>query len=155
MAANSSIPSTLNRHKYQESNLIIYLPVVNNLSPGHTTNFYYVDSINGSDANSGTSKSTPWLTIQHAANTVVAGATVYIRGGTYNERVNLYYRNNTTGPYITFINYPGESVILDGTGIDIQYGEGLFHIKKTDYIRVSGLKIQTLQWCRNLCCLFK
>ena len=106
----------------------------------HTPTNYYV-STTGSDQNLG-SITQPWKTIQKAVNTMIGGDTVYIRGGTYNERVNVWHRLNTSGPYITFTNYPGEEVILDGTGIDIQYGEGLFHIQRTDYIRVSGLKVQ-------------
>ena len=72
---------------------------------------------------------------------MVGGDTVYIRGGTYNERVDLYYKGNSAGPYITFTNYPGETVTIDGTGIAIPNGEGLFEINKTDYIRVSGLRV--------------
>jgi len=40
---------------------------------------YYV-STTGSDSNPGT-LAAPWLTIQHAANTVTAGATVNVLGG--------------------------------------------------------------------------
>ncbi len=43
---------------------------------------YYV-ATTGNDANSGTLAS-PWRTIQKAANTMSAGDTVLIRGGTYN-----------------------------------------------------------------------
>ena len=43
---------------------------------------------NGSDTNSG-SYTAPWLTIQHAANSVTAGATVYVESGVYNESVNF------------------------------------------------------------------
>ena len=115
-------------------------PVTPTLTSTPTPANYYV-STTGSDQNPG-SITQPWKTIQKAANSMLAGDTVYIRGGVYNERVSLYYRSNTSGPYITFTNYPGEEVILDGTGIDIQYGEGLFNIDNTDYIRVSGLKVQ-------------
>ena len=52
---------------------------------------YYVDtaSLGGacSDVASGTALSSPWCTIQKAANTAVAGDTVYVRGGTYREVV--------------------------------------------------------------------
>jgi hypothetical protein len=106
----------------------------------HTPTDYYV-STTGSDQYPG-SITQPWLTIQKAAITVLGGDTVYIRGGIYNEQVNISYRLNTDGPNITFTNYPGEEVILDGTGIAIQYGGGLFHIWKTDYIKVIGLHIR-------------
>ncbi|GIP21628.1 hypothetical protein J22TS3_19030 [Paenibacillus sp. J22TS3] len=40
---------------------------------------YYV-ATNGNDSNAGTS-SAPWKTLQHAADTVPAGSTVHVRGG--------------------------------------------------------------------------
>jgi hypothetical protein len=106
----------------------------------HFPKNYYVSTI-GSDQDPG-SITQPWKTIRKAVETMLGGDTVYIRGGTYNEQVNLSYRNNTGGPYMTFTNYPGEDVILDGTGIAIQYGGGLFHIWKTDYVSVIGFHIQ-------------
>ena len=48
---------------------------------------YYV-STSGSDSNAGT-YSSPWRTIQHAADFVSAGATVYVLGGVYNESVTI------------------------------------------------------------------
>jgi parallel beta-helix repeat protein len=118
-----------------QGNSTIYLPLIL-----QKPTVFYV-SKNGSDQNPG-SIDQPWKTIQKAANTLVAGDTVYIRGGTYNERVNLVNRNNGANSYITFVNYPGESVILNGNGIAIQYGFGLFHIEKSSFIRVSGLQVQ-------------
>jgi len=43
---------------------------------------YYV-ATNGSDSNSGTSVSSPFKTMQHAADLTNPGDTVYVRGGTY------------------------------------------------------------------------
>jgi hypothetical protein len=48
---------------------------------------YYV-SPGGSDSNPGTLEA-PWRTVQKAANTAHAGDTVYVRAGTYGERVTL------------------------------------------------------------------
>jgi parallel beta-helix repeat protein len=75
-------------------------------------NVYYV-ATNGLDSYPGTIDR-PWRTIQKAANTVVAGDTVYIRGGTYHERVS-FSRSGTASQYITFRNYPNETVIVDGS----------------------------------------
>ncbi len=105
-----------------------------------TGKVYYV-ATNGNDANAGT-LAAPWRTIQKAADTLAGGDTVYIRGGSYNERVSVWYRDNTSGPFITFTAIPGETVTLDGTGIDIQHGEGLFHIQRTNFVRVTGLTVQ-------------
>ncbi len=75
---------------------------------------YYV-ATNGNDGNSGSSSS-PWRTIQHAADTVSTGATVYVMGGTYNEKVTIK-NSGSSGNYITFAAYPGQTVTIDGTGI--------------------------------------
>ncbi len=117
----------------------IISPTAHSTALAQGTN-YYVDGINGSDSNAGTSVDHAWRTVQKAADTLVGGDTVYIRGGTYNERVSVYFRGNTNGPYITFINYPNEVTIIDGTGIDIQHG-GLFEIEGTNFVRVTGLHI--------------
>ena len=103
---------------------------------------YYV-ATTGSDGNPGTINA-PWRTIQHAVDIVNAGDTVYIRAGTYNERVQAKYGNGGGSNHsdITYRSYPGETVILDGTGIAISYGEGLFHIWSSNFIQVSGLRVQ-------------
>ncbi|GAJ17547.1 unnamed protein product, partial [marine sediment metagenome] len=46
---------------------------------------YYV-TMSGSDANPGT-EAQPWRTIQKAAATLIAADTVYVKVGTYNEKV--------------------------------------------------------------------
>ena len=64
-------------------------------------NTYYVApaSLGGSDSNPGTWDD-PWETIQHAADTLVAGDTVYIRAGTYQEQV-IAQNAGSAGNYIT------------------------------------------------------
>lgn len=66
---------------------------------------YYVAK-NGADTNPGTLQQ-PWLTIQHAANVATPGSTVYVRAGTYQERVNINVSGNSQDGYITFCNYAG------------------------------------------------
>ena len=100
---------------------------------------YYV-SKNGSDNNSG-SFTAPWLTIQHAANTVTAGATVYVETGVYNESVN-FPASGTASNYITFENYPGQSAVIDGTGLTPSGTQGLVNIVNQSYITVSGFEIR-------------
>ena len=79
----------------------------------------------------------PWQTIQHAAETMVAGDIVYIRGGTYNEHVYTEQNGNASG-YIVFSAYESETPIIDGTGVtDSQNG---FIINKS-YIKLIGLEI--------------
>ncbi len=105
------------------------------------TTFYV--SVSGSDSNSGTIGS-PWRTIQHAANSVSAGATVDVRGGTYKESVNIAVSGNSSAGFIVFQSYPGESAIVDGTGLSCCSGgvKGLFNIVNQSYVIVSRFEIR-------------
>ena len=99
---------------------------------------YYV-ATTGSDSNPGTIAQ-PWRTIQKAANTIVAGDTVYVRAGTYQERV-VPQHSGSAGQYITYVAYAGETAIIDGTGVVVPEYCGLFDLTGRDYIRVSGLQV--------------
>jgi hypothetical protein len=102
---------------------------------------YYVSTA-GSDTNAGT-LALPWRTIQHAANSVHAGDTVEVEGGTYNEIVTLTTSGNSTQGYITFTNYPGQSPIVDGTGLVAGGQTGLFSLEGTfNYIVIQGFEIR-------------
>ncbi len=100
---------------------------------------YYVAK-NGSDKNPGTSD-LPWLTIQHAAETIVAGDTVYIKAGTYKERV-IPHNSGSADNYIVYIAHPGDTVTIDGDSISLpsEWG-GLFDVSDMSYIKISGLRI--------------
>ena len=74
---------------------------------------YYVDPA-GSDLGPG-SAGTPWRSIQHAADVMSAGDTVYVRAGTYAESVSLT-RSGTPGVPVRFMAAPGAAPVLDGTG---------------------------------------
>ncbi len=100
-------------------------------------NIYYVAK-NGNDSNPGT-EAKPWLTIQKAANTLVAGDTVYIKEGIYNEQVFPMNSGNANS-YITYTSYPGDSATIDGNNLQIEWS-GVFSIFNAGYIKVSGLKI--------------
>ena len=100
---------------------------------------FYV-SKSGSNSNSG-SYTAPWLTIQHAASTVTAGATVYVETGTYNESVNFPNSGTSSNP-ITFANYPGETATIDGTGLTVSGTQGLINIVNGSYITINGFQIQ-------------
>ncbi len=109
---------------------------------------YYVDGENGSDDNDGTTLETAWLTIHKAAATMQAGDTTYIRGGTYDISALgeiVPAGSGRARAYITFANYNGEEVIVEGGGID----RGFFlsylppePLVPHAYIRIVGLKLQ-------------
>lgn len=82
----------------------------------------------GNDSNPGT-LALPWRTIQHAANVVQPGDTVYVRAGVYHEAVTIARSGSASAGYITFSSYPGERATLDGQGVPITNGQwGLFTI---------------------------
>ena len=56
---------------------------------------------------------TPWKSIQHAADIMVAGDTCLIRGGTYRETV-MVANSGSTGNPITFQAYNNETVTISG-----------------------------------------
>ena len=102
---------------------------------------YYV-ATTGSDTNSG-SFTAPWRTLQHAANSVHAGDTVYARAGVYNEIVSMASSGNSSAGYITFSSYPGELATVDGTGLSIPNGEwGLITIQNQSYLVITGFEVR-------------
>jgi hypothetical protein len=100
---------------------------------------FYV-SKTGKDTNSG-SFTAPWLTIQHAANSVSAGATVYVEAGVYTESVTFPASGTATSP-ITFASYPGQTAVIDGTGLSVNGTQGLINIVNQSYITVNGFEIR-------------
>ncbi len=100
---------------------------------------YYIAPI-GSDANPGT-EAEPWRTLQKAADTLTAGDTVYIKTGTYPERV-APQNSGSAGNYIVYAAYPGATVTLDGSSVTLPDDlAGLFEVAFKSYIRISGLRI--------------
>ena len=102
---------------------------------------YYVDRSHpaASDSNPGT-EALPWLTIQHAADTLVAGDTVLVKAGTYPEQVTVA-SNGASGQEIVFAAYPGHTVTIDGASLSLNEWEGLFQINGGSYIRVTGFHV--------------
>ncbi|HEY40913.1 MAG TPA: hypothetical protein G4O18_03535 [Dehalococcoidia bacterium] len=106
-------------------------------SPPIGTN-YLVVAQNGSDETGTGTEANPYRTIQYTANVATPGDTILIRGGTWNERIDISSSNSgAANAYITFIPYLGEHVILDGNGLDY-----IFVIDGADYIRIKGLELQ-------------
>lgn len=107
-------------------------------TPPLSANAYYVSTA-GNDSNAGTAQA-PLRTIQKAADLAAAGDTVYIKGGTYREKV-LTKNSGANGSYITFTNYPGESVTLDGSGVALDYYVPLFSVGNQSYIKIQGINV--------------
>ncbi len=107
---------------------------------------YYVSATNGNDNNNG-SINAPWRYINTAVNkSVLAGGdTIYIRGGTYYERVSMY-KSGSSSSRITVTNYSGETPTIDGSGQSTTYeGRGIFEIRSSN-VTVNGLKLMNATW---------
>ena len=118
---------------------LILIAFTSTALPAQSGSTFYV-SKSGSNSNSG-SYTAPWLTIQHAANAVTAGATVYVEAGVYNESVT-FPASGASSNYITFASYPGQTATIDGTGLSVTGTQGLINIINQSYVRVSGFEIR-------------
>src|SRR5690606_20456961 len=89
-------------------------------SPGYVADHHIADyyvATDGDDSNPGTFEE-PFRTIGHGADQLVAGDTLYIRGGVYQEYLNWddhFNAKGTEGNPITVAGYPGETAIIDGS----------------------------------------
>ncbi len=95
----------------RRSHLLVFVAVLVTMA-GYSQDFHV--STTGDDTADG-SQATPWESIQYAMDNATAGSTVYVHGGTYNERLYV----NVSGEedaYITFRNWETDQVIIDGEG---------------------------------------
>ncbi len=88
----------------------------------------------GNNTNAGTLTS-PWKTIQYAAQNALPGDTVQIMAGTYNERV-IPFVTGLPSAYITFKNYQTDFVTINGAGSS---GYGVFTFYGPAYLQLMGI----------------
>src|SRR4030095_2800899 len=95
----------------------------------------YFVSPSGSDSNPG-SQASPFLTIQKAADVMLAGDSCLIRGGIYRETV-VPANNGTSANPVLFKSYPGEKVYVVGTDSLsgwVPYQNGIFKTYAPDTV---------------------
>ena len=96
----------------------------------------------GDDAGPGT-HAQPWLTIQHAVDTVPAGGTVLVESGTYNELVTITRSGDARAGFITISAALGATPIVDGTKKGIPNQEnGLFTLVNVSFVRINGFEVR-------------
>jgi len=105
---------------------------------------YYVAKTGCSDSYPGT-EAQPWCTLAKAAGTAVAGDTVLIRAGTYSETLRPA-NSGSPGNYITYKNYPGETVTITGPSLTpaIDLGNPDRPTPGKSYIIIEGLKVDNV-----------
>jgi hypothetical protein len=94
----------------------------------------------GNDSAAGTVLA-PWKTIQKAASTAKAGDVVYVRKGTYAERVQVNVSGTAAAP-IAFCGFAKERPVLDLSSLTP--GESLtaaFRITNKNFITIKGFEI--------------
>jgi hypothetical protein len=106
------------------------------------SNFYVATT--GNDSNPGT-QAAPWRTVQHAADTSRAGGTVNVRGGVYEELVNINASGNASDGFITIRSYPGETAILDATHFTLTGRQAVLTIHNQSYVRIEGFEIRNFR----------
>lgn len=115
-------------------------------------NTYYM-ATDGDDGTGDGSIGSPWKTIEFSTGEMVAGDTLYIRGGTHRSAkasgvVNRFYIQNLNGTItnkFNIFNYPGETVIfnMDDVSVPGTAGDGPVGLKIEDckHIHIKGIRI--------------
>ena len=117
------------------------------VSPEATGSIYYIDTAhaNASDTNPGT-EALPWKTITKANQTLVAGDTVYIKGGTYSSYV-APVRSGTASNRITYRAYGADvvtvrdasyGILLDGKSYITVHGINFYNLDRFMYLQNSA-----------------
>ncbi len=105
---------------------------------------YYV-AIDGNNSNNGTSLNTAFRNINYAVNfpALTGGDIIYIKGGTYTERVIMTKSGTSDQSRILIKNYDATIPVIDGAGILWDYIDGvsgLFEIRSR-YVTLDGIKV--------------
>ena len=109
--------------------------VVSQQGQGQT---YYV-ATNGDDSNPGT-EAQPFRTISKGTSVLQAGDTLYVRAGTYHEKVVISNSGTANNP-ITISAYPGETPVIDGQNNIPGDWDHLLRLGGS-YIVVNGLEVK-------------
>lgn len=113
---------------------------------------YYV-STTGADTNPGT-EALPFRTIKKAVGLLNEGGdTIYVKAGTYNERVLLWGVSGTAAAPIRIKGYNTDMPIIDGTGLTanglVEIGGGSSHIYFDQFVVRNAPKAGILLYNAN------
>lgn len=93
---------------------ILYYLLFGLLLPAVSYSATYYVAKNGSNSNPG-SEASPFLTIQYGANALSAGDTLYVKQGTYKERIADYGKAGTISARVTISAFGTDEVIIDAS----------------------------------------
>lgn len=105
-------------------------------------NCFYVDGVNGSDANDGTSLQSAWRTLRKAHDAIPGGATVLVADGVYTDvegsgNVVFVTKSGSAASWTTFAALPGHRpVLLVPKGAWVG-----FHVATAHHVLIDGFEI--------------
>lgn len=100
-------------------------------------------ALDGHDQNDG-SKTKPFRTLDRATTEATEGTTVFIREGTYHEKLIVKHGGTKSKPVI-FKPYKEEKVVISGGDLkDVEGNTSLVLVDNKNYVNISGLTIQYL-----------
>jgi hypothetical protein len=102
--------------------LLAVVSIIPAPSEAYAASSYYVAK-SGSDTTGDGSSARPWASIQKAANSVSAGATVHVGAGTYNERVTIPVTKSGSASAMTRFVADGAVVVTKGLVVNSSYTE--------------------------------
>jgi len=111
-------------------------------APAFASGHVYYVAVGGNDNAAGT-QDAPWKTISRAARSVMPGDTVYVRGGTYNETIDVNQSGSVAAGPIVFASYPGETAVVSGAGLSVPSNamRGLWNLNNVSYVTVQGFDV--------------
>lgn len=128
--------------------ILLLLALIANTIGLYCQTTYYI-SPSGNDANSNAQAqniATPWRTITKGWSVLVAGDTLYCRGGTYNMTgsQSLSSKSGTSGNMIHVLNYQAESPVFDWGGVAPTSQVRCFNFSSVNYVHFRGLRITNI-----------
>ena len=112
--------------------------------PSGVVHDYYV-ATTGDDTNPGT-ESQPWATIQRGVDALKPGDELHVRGGLYQETVNITQSGTADAP-IKIIAYPEETPVVEGDNHRLPSGTwGALFAVRGDYVESTGFEVCYSNW---------
>lgn len=102
---------------------------------------YYVSAAEGNNNNPGNAPDKPFRTIQAAINKAQAGDTIYVRSGSYAERLYIQKAGTPETP-ILISAYQGEHPVIDGSNLNIREDEALIAVQQSQDVALVGLTVR-------------
>ena len=100
-------------------------------------------AVDGNDANNGTINA-PFGTINYALSKASAGDTVFVRAGTYTNRV-IFGKSGLLGKPITLKAYPGERPLIDGSQTTATGLMAMVSFPDVKFLTIEGFDIAHFQ----------